>query len=114
MLALTGIYGVIAYSVAQRKAEIGIRVALGATRRKVILLAIRAGLAPAILGTILGLILAFASTRLLSTMLFEVKPFDLDVWGGASLMLVVVATVASYIPARRATAIDPTIALRAE
>jgi predicted permease len=114
ILAVTGIYGVIAYSVAQRKTEIGIRVAVGARPRDVTLLAIKAGLAPAILGMLLGSLLTLASTRLLSTMLFEVAPFDLGVWGVTSLILMTVATAAGYISARQAGAIDPAIALREE
>lgn len=113
-LALTGIYGVIAYSVAQRTREIGIRVALGALPRDVMMLAIRAGLAPGIVGAVLGLVLALALTRLLSTMLFEVNPLDLSIWAGVSVLLVTVAAGAGYLPARRAAAVDPTIALRAE
>jgi putative ABC transport system permease protein len=114
ILAVTGIYGVIAYSTAQRKTEIGIRVAVGARPRDVTLLAIKAGLAPAILGMLFGSLLTLASTRLLSTMLFHVAPFDLGVWTATSLILMTVATAAGYIPARQAAAIDPVIALRAE
>jgi predicted permease len=114
ILAVTGIYGVIAHSVAQRKTEIGIRVAVGARPRDVTLLAIKAGLAPAILGMLFGSLLALASTRLLSAMLFEVAPFDLGVWAATSLILMTVAIAAGYIPARQAATIDPAIALRAE
>lgn len=114
ILAVTGIYGVIAYSIAQRKIEIGIRVALGAHPRDVTLLAIKVGLMPAVLGMLLGSLLTLASGRLLSAILFEVAPFDLGVWAATSLTLITVATAAAYIPARQAGVIDPMIAMRAE
>jgi predicted permease len=113
-LAALGLYGLISQSVKQRTQEIGIRIALGATRVKVLRILIEQGLRLVLIGLGLGLAAAFAVTRLLSSVLYGVKATDMLTFGGVSLLLVGVAVLASYIPARRAASIDPMQALRAE
>jgi len=112
VLSAIGIYGVLAFAVAQRTREIGIRQALGANRRSILSLVLRQGLTTAGIGVGLGLIGAIALTRYLQTLLFGVGAHDLQVYAGVTLMLLAVATAACYIPARRATAVDPNTALR--
>ncbi len=114
ILASVGIYGVVSYSVAQRTREIGIRVALGARRSDVLGLVLKEALRLTALGVGLGLIGAFAATRVLRSLLFEVKPTDPATFICLSLLLTLVALLASYIPARRATKVDPLVALRYE
>jgi putative ABC transport system permease protein len=114
MLAVIGIYGVMAYAVAQRAREIGIRMALGAQRSEVLTLVLRQGLALTAAGIVVGLAGAAAVTRYLARMLFGLTPLDPTTFIAASLMFGVVATLASYVPARRATKVDPLIALRSE
>jgi putative ABC transport system permease protein len=114
LLAAIGIYGVTAYSVAQRSGEFGIRVALGAAPADVIGLVMRQNLALIGAGTGAGLAIAWFSTRLLSGLLFGVSPFDPATFAAASLALAAVAMAASYVPARRATRVDPMAALRGE
>jgi putative ABC transport system permease protein len=114
VLTAVGIYGVISYGVAQRRHEIGIRLALGATRREVLSLLVREAMKPALLGAVLGLSAAFGLTRLLSGLLYNVKPTDPLVFAAVVLLLIAVALLASYIPARRATRVDPMVALRYE
>jgi ABC-type antimicrobial peptide transport system permease subunit len=113
-LAVIGIYGVIAYSVAQRTYEIGIRMALGATGRDVLWLVVRQGLLLALIGVAMGTGAALALTRILKNLLFEVSATDPATFVFIALLLVGVAMIASYIPARRATKIDPLLALRHE
>jgi putative ABC transport system permease protein len=113
-LAAIGLYGVIAYSVAQRTQEIGIRMAVGAQRRDVLELVLSGGLKLVALGIALGLTGAFALTRVLETMLFGVTAHDPVVFAGNAMLLVVVAGVACAVPALRATRVDPIVALRAE
>ncbi len=117
-LAAFGIYGVVAYSVTQRTQEIGIHLALGAQRRDVIKLIIGRGISPALLGVALGLFGALARARLITSMtaglLFEVRATDPVTFAAIALLLVVVALLACYLPARRATKVDPLIALRCE
>jgi predicted permease len=112
LLSSIGIYGVMAYSVAQRTREIGIRMALGARPQNVLSLVVSQGLALVTGGVALGLIAAFAVTRLIGSLLFRVNAADLTTFVAASLLLLGVAALASYLPARRATKIDPLIALR--
>ena len=113
-LAAIGLYGVIAYSVAQRTQEIGIRMAVGAQRRDVLELVLSSGLKLVALGITLGLTGAFALTRMLETMLFGVTAHDPLVFAGNAVLLIVVAGVACAVPALRATRVDPIVALRAE
>ncbi|HEU4713487.1 MAG TPA: ABC transporter permease [Pyrinomonadaceae bacterium] len=114
VLAAVGIYGVMSYSVAQRTHEIGIRMALGAQTGAVLKLAVSYGLKLVVAGLVIGLIAAFALTRVMSTLLFGVTATDPMTFTLISLLLVFVAAVASYVPARRATKVDPIIALRYE
>jgi len=114
VLAAIGIYGVIAYSVVQRTREIGIRMALGAERVHVLRLILRQGARIGILGLLLGTAAAYLSTRALSSMLYGVDPHDPLIFAGIAVSLFVVVVMASYIPARRATRVEPLIALRYE
>ena len=112
LLASIGIYGVTAYSVAQRMGEFGIRMALGAPAGSVILLVMRQNLALIGVGTALGLAVAAGFTRFLSSLLYGVSPYDPPTFVVASAILAIVALVASYLPARRATQVDPMAAMR--
>src|SRR6266566_1785837 len=114
ILAAIGIYGVINYDVTQRTGEIGVRMALGAQSRDVIRLILRQGILLTFGGLVLGIAGAFALTRFLSGLLFEVKPSDPVIYGAVSVLLASVAVLACLIPARRATKVDPLIALRYE
>jgi putative ABC transport system permease protein len=114
VLAGVGIYGVMSYSVAQRTHEIGIRMALGAQTSAVLKLAVGYGLKLVIAGLVIGLIAAFALTRVMSTLLFGITATDPATFTLISLLLIAVAALASYIPARRATRVNPIIALRYE
>jgi putative ABC transport system permease protein len=114
LLATVGIYSVISYSVAQRHREIGIRVALGADGRRITRLVLGEGLLLAGIGVAIGSVASLGLTRTLGTMLYEVSPTDPAVLVGTIAGVVLVALAASYIPARRATRVDPAIALRAE
>jgi putative ABC transport system permease protein len=114
VLAAIGIYGVMAYTVTQRQHEIAVRMALGAKSSQVWQMVLKDGLVLAALGVAIGLGGAFALTRLMSTLLFEVKPTDLQTFATVSALLIFVATVACVAPARRATKVDPLEALRYE
>jgi putative ABC transport system permease protein len=114
LLASIGTYGVISYSVTQRRHEIGIRMALGAKSRDVTALVIRRGMAIALTGVAIGLIGSFALTRLLEALLFEVSTTDQTTFVEVSALLIVVAFLACWIPARRASRVDPMSALRCE
>jgi putative ABC transport system permease protein len=111
-LSAIGIYGVLAFGVAQRTREFGIRQALGADRRTILALVLQQGLTTAAIGVGLGLAGSIALTRYLQTLLFGVGAHDLQVYAGVTVLLLAVATVACYVPARRATSVDPTEALR--
>lgn len=113
-LAMVGLYGVIAYSVAQRTREIGIRVALGANRASVLLLVIGHGLKLTLIGSVIGLVAAFAVTRLIQSFLFGISATDPVTFAAATLLLVTIACLACYLPARSASRVDPMVALRYE
>jgi len=114
LLAGVGIYGVIAYSVTQRTREIGIRVALGASRSAILAWVLRQGMILTVAGIVLGLLGAFYLTRFLRSLLFGIAPIDIVTFGGLALLLSLVALIACYVPARRATKVDPLVALRYE
>jgi ABC-type antimicrobial peptide transport system permease subunit len=113
-LGLVGIYGVIAYVVAQRSREIGIRMALGAQRREVRKMFLRQGLALSAVGLAIGLVAALGLTRLMSSLLFGIEATDVVTYAAAAGVILAAATLASYLPARRASAIDPVNTLKAE
>ncbi len=114
LLAAIGIYGVLAYSVVQRTQEIGIRMALGAERGQVMALVMRRGATLAAIGIIVGLIGAFAGARYLQSMLFGIEPRDPATFIAVAVMFALVAAAATYLPARRATRVDPMVALRVD
>ena len=114
VMAAAGIYGVMAYFVAQRTREIGVRIALGAQWRDVLKLILKSGMTLVVLGLAIGLAGAMALTRLMSTLLFEVSPSDPLTFVAVVLSVILAALLACYIPARRATKVDPLIALRYE
>ena len=111
-LAAIGVYGVLSYAVSQRVPEIGVRVALGAGRRDVVRLIVGHGLGLAGIGVVVGLALAPAGTWAGRSLFYNVSPFDPATFAAVALFLMAVAFLASYVPARRATRIDPLAALR--
>jgi putative ABC transport system permease protein len=118
ILALTltaiGIYGVVAYSVVQRTREVGIRMALGAQKRDVLKMILAQGLGLVAWGTALGLLVCYWLSRLVSSQLYGVSAYDPATLATVVVLLIVVALLATYIPARRATKVDPLVALRYE
>jgi predicted permease len=114
ILACIGLYGLLSYEVARRTRELGIRMALGAQRRELMRLVVRRGLLLALAGAVIGTGAAMAVTRLMSAMLYNVRPYDPATFAGGCMLLVLVALVACSIPARRAMCIDPMVALRDE
>jgi putative ABC transport system permease protein len=113
-MAAIGMYGVIAYAVIQRRQEIGVRMALGATRDRVVRMVLRQGLMLAAVGAATGLLGAFLASRGLRGLLFQISESDPMTYTGVALVLVLVAALASYLPARRASRTDPQLALRGE
>ena len=113
-LALAGIYGVMAYTVAQRSREIGLRMALGATAQNVLWMMLRRGVQIVAAGLLIGLVGAAAMTRLLTTFLFEIRPNDGITYASVVALLGVMSTLAIYLPARRSSKVEPLIALRAD
>jgi putative ABC transport system permease protein len=114
LLAAVGIYGVISYSVTQRANEIGVRMALGASRGRVLRMVVGDGLRLTLIGIGTGLVLALALTRIVQTLLFGVRPWEPGIYCGIALLLSLVAITASLLPARRAMGVDPMVALRYE
>jgi putative ABC transport system permease protein len=113
-LAVVGLYGVVSYSVSQRNTEIGIRMALGGTATDVIRMIVGEGMALALGGVVVGIASAYALSRTLVALLYGVRPSDPASFALASGSLMLLALLASYVPARRATSIEPAVALRAE
>jgi putative ABC transport system permease protein len=114
LLATTGIYGVLSYSMSRRTQEIGLRVALGASGRSILRMTIGQGMRPALLGIILGAMGAWALTRYFAALLFDIKPFDLLTYTAVAALLLTTALAACYLPGRRAMRTDPAVALRIE
>ena len=114
LLAAIGIYGVVSYSVQQQTRDIGVRLALGADKSRILTMILRQGLLPAFIGVAAGLAGAFGFTRLMESLLYEVKSFDPTSFFGVAAILLMVALLAVLIPARRAVSLDPVAALRSE
>jgi ABC-type antimicrobial peptide transport system permease subunit len=114
LLAAVGLFGVISYLAAQRTTEIGVRIALGAQRSQVLMLILRDGLRPALIGLVLGLASSAALTRLIQSMLYETQPLDVEIFGLVAVILLLVAAAACMIPAWRASRLNPVAALRME
>lgn len=114
LLALAGVYGVQSYSVAQQTSEIGVRVAIGASKAQILKKVIFQAMRPAVLGVVVGLVGAFALSRFLTTLLFQVEATDPLTYAGVAGVLVLAALVSAWLPARRASKVDPVIAFRTE
>ena len=113
-LGAVGVYGVISYVVAQRTREIGVRMALGAEQSDVRRMVLRQGASLAAAGVLVGLVAAAGVTRLMASLLFGVQPIDIPTFAGVAVALSVIALFASWLPARRASTVDPVVALRFE
>lgn len=114
LLGIVGLYGVIAYSVSQRRRELGIRSALGAQRRELIGMFVRHAMWLTVAGVVCGIVAALALTRLMTSLLFGVKPTDPAIFAVVSIGLLSAAAVSSYLPARRAATVNPVEALHSE
>jgi len=114
LLAVVGLYGIISYIVAMRRNEIGIRMALGAIPRNVVAIIVRQTLVLLALGAAVGIVLALAAVQTASSLLFGLEPNDPLTFAGATVLLVAIALIASFLPARRASRVDPMVALRYE
>jgi putative ABC transport system permease protein len=114
MLSIVGVYAVLSFTVAQQTSEIGIRMALGASTSNVLTLMVGKGLLPVLVGLTVGIAAALASARALSQMLFDVRPWDPLTLTGVALLLLMAASAAVLVPARRATRVDPLMALRCD
>jgi putative ABC transport system permease protein len=113
-LAGIGVYGVLSFSVSQRTQEMGVRISLGAQRSDILRLVVRQGVSLALIGVAAGVVAAFGVTRVIASLLYNVTPGDPVSFVGVALFLTVIAFIASYLPARRAMAVDPIVALRNE
>jgi len=114
LLAVVGLYGIMAYSVQRRSREMGIRLALGAQRATLVGIVVREGLTLAVLAIAIGLLLAAGAAQAIKGFLFNVDPFDIATFAGMALVFLLIASLASYLPARRAAVSDPVSALKAE
>jgi ABC-type antimicrobial peptide transport system permease subunit len=114
LLALVGVYGVVAYSVSQRRREIGIMMALGAERGRVMRLVLREGMTVAVIGVSVGLAAAFAGSRVLTAVLFGITPTDPITYASLALLVTAVIAIACSVPALRASRVDPLAAIRSE
>jgi putative ABC transport system permease protein len=114
LLAVAGVYGVVAFGVAQRTQEIGVRMALGARRSDVLGMILRQGMTTAVIGVVIGVVGSFATARTIESLLFGVTPTDPLTFAAVATSLIVVAALACYVPARRATKVDPMVALRSD
>jgi putative ABC transport system permease protein len=112
VVSIIGIYGVLSYAVAQRKRELGIRLALGASKEDVVRLLLRQGLSMTFMGVVTGLIVSAVLTRVLKSMLFQISSLDLLTFALATFLFLLIAILACYLPARRAASVDPLMVMK--